>query len=100
MDVPKNRLAALMNYRKSNAQRLTAQPVVTVPKCGTRHDRNSKTAKARGAFPRRSPTMKRLTVIMFAVAAYGGPANAEPLSTFAYDGAGKPVLEFDPATVA
>jgi hypothetical protein len=44
--------------------------------------------------------MKRLTVIMFAIAACGVPASAEPLSIFAYDGAGTPVLEFNPATVA
>jgi hypothetical protein len=43
--------------------------------------------------------MKRLTAIMFALAAYGVPASAASLSIFAYDGAGRPVLEFDPATV-
>jgi hypothetical protein len=44
--------------------------------------------------------MKRLAFIMFAIAAYGMPANAASLSIFAYDGAGRPVLEFDPATVS
>jgi hypothetical protein len=44
--------------------------------------------------------MKRLTVIMFALAVSGVPAGAASLSTFAHDGAGRPVLEFDPATVA
>jgi hypothetical protein len=43
--------------------------------------------------------MKRLTAIMFALAAYGVPASAASLATFSYDGAGRPVLEFDPATV-
>jgi hypothetical protein len=41
--------------------------------------------------------MKRL-IIMFALAAYGVPASAASLLTFAYDGRGKPVLEFNPAT--
>ena len=43
--------------------------------------------------------MKRLTIILFAFAAYGVPASAESLSTFAHDGAGRSVLEFDPASV-
>jgi hypothetical protein len=43
--------------------------------------------------------MKRLTAIMFALAAYGVPANAASLSTFAYDAAGRSVLEFNPASV-
>jgi hypothetical protein len=43
--------------------------------------------------------MERLIVIMFALAAYGVPASAASLSIFAYDGANRPVLEFDPATV-
>ena len=43
--------------------------------------------------------MKRLTIILFAFAAYGVPAGAQSLSTFAYDGAGRPVLEFNPASV-
>jgi len=43
--------------------------------------------------------MKRLTVILFAFAAYGVPASAESLSIFAYDGAGRAVLEFNPAAV-
>jgi hypothetical protein len=42
--------------------------------------------------------MKRLTVIMLALAAYGVPVSAASLSIFAYDGAGRPVLEFDSAT--
>lgn len=42
--------------------------------------------------------IKRLTV-MFAIAAYGAPANAASLSPFAHDGAGRSVLEFYPATV-
>jgi hypothetical protein len=44
--------------------------------------------------------VKRLTVILFALATYGVPASAASLSTFAYDDAGRPVLEFDPATVS
>jgi hypothetical protein len=44
--------------------------------------------------------MKRLTIILFAFAAYGVPANAQSLSTFAHDGAGRSVLEFDPASVS
>jgi hypothetical protein len=48
---------------------------------------------------RRIRTMKRLTAIMFALAAYGVPANAASLSTFAYDAAGRSVLEFNPASV-
>jgi hypothetical protein len=43
--------------------------------------------------------MKRLTAIMFALAASGVPANAASLSTFAYDAAGRSVLEFNPASV-
>jgi hypothetical protein len=44
--------------------------------------------------------MKRLIVIMFALAAAHVPAaGAASLTIFAYDGAGRPVLEFDPATV-
>jgi hypothetical protein len=43
--------------------------------------------------------MKRLAVILFALAAYGAPASAGSLSIFAYDGAGRAVLEFDPAAV-
>jgi hypothetical protein len=43
--------------------------------------------------------MKRLTIILFAFAAYGVPASAQSLSTFAYDGAGRSVLEFNPASV-
>jgi hypothetical protein len=48
---------------------------------------------------RRIRTMKRLTAIMFALAAYGVPASAASLSTFAYDSAGRSVLEFNPASV-
>jgi hypothetical protein len=43
--------------------------------------------------------MKRLTAIMFALAASGVPASAASLSTFAYDAAGRSVLEFDPVAV-
>jgi hypothetical protein len=43
--------------------------------------------------------MKRLTDIMFALVASAVPASAAPLSTFAYDSAGRAVLEFNPATV-
>jgi hypothetical protein len=43
--------------------------------------------------------IKRLTVIICALAAPGAPANAASLSTFAYDGARRSVLEFDPVTV-
>ena len=43
--------------------------------------------------------IKRLIVIMFALAAHGVPASAASLSPFALDGAGRPVLEFYPATV-
>jgi hypothetical protein len=89
-----------MNYTKNNAQRPTAQPVVMAPKCGAGHGNGSKTAKVGRVFVRSVRMMKHLTVIMFTIAAYGVPANAESLSTFAYDGAGKPVLEFNPATVS
>src|SRR5882762_6578309 len=51
-------------------------------------------------FLRRIRMMKRLTIILFAFAAYGVPASAESLSTFAHDGAGRSVLEFDPASVS
>src|SRR5882757_8586290 len=42
--------------------------------------------------------IKCLIVIMFALAAHGVPASAASLSPFAHDGAGRPVLEFAPAT--
>jgi hypothetical protein len=42
--------------------------------------------------------IKRL-IVMFAVAAYGAPANAASPSPFAHDAAGRSVLEFYPATV-
>ena len=42
--------------------------------------------------------IKRLIVIMFALAAHGVPASAASLSPFAHDAAGRPVLEFAPAT--
>jgi hypothetical protein len=48
---------------------------------------------------RRIAMMKRLILIIFAIAAYGVPASAASLSIFAYNDAGRPVLEFDPATV-
>jgi len=48
---------------------------------------------------RRIRTMKRLTAIMFALAASGVPASAASLSTFAYDAAGRSVLEFNPVMV-
>jgi hypothetical protein len=54
--------------------------------------------KVRCVLHRRIGTMKRPTVILFALLAYGVPANAAPQSTFAYDGAGRSVLEFNPAT--
>jgi hypothetical protein len=41
--------------------------------------------------------IKRLIVIMFALAAHGVPASAASLSPFAHDGAGRSVLEFYPA---
>src|SRR6266700_1556864 len=44
--------------------------------------------------------MNRLTAIMFALAASGVPASAASLSTFAYDAAGRSVLEFNPVTVS
>jgi hypothetical protein len=47
---------------------------------------------------RRIRMMKRLTGIMFALAASGAPASAASLSTFAYDAAGRSVLEFNPVT--
>jgi hypothetical protein len=43
--------------------------------------------------------IKRLIVIMFALGAHNVPANAASLSPFAHDAAGRPVLEFYPATV-
>src|SRR5258706_14456581 len=43
--------------------------------------------------------IKRL-IVMFALAAFGVPANAASLSLFAHDGAGRSVLEFYPATAA
>ena len=43
--------------------------------------------------------MKRLIVLIFALAAHGVPASAASLSPFAHDGAGRSVLEFYPATV-
>ena len=43
--------------------------------------------------------IKRLIVPMFALAAHGVPASAASPSPFALDGAGRPVLEFYPATV-
>jgi hypothetical protein len=43
--------------------------------------------------------MKRLTAIMFALTASGVPASAASPSTFAYDAAGRSVLEFNPVTV-
>jgi hypothetical protein len=42
--------------------------------------------------------IKRLIVIMFALGAHNAPANAASLSPFAHDAAGRPVLEFYPAT--
>jgi hypothetical protein len=48
--------------------------------------------------PRRARMIKRLIVIMFALAAHGVPAVAASLSPFAHDGAGRSVLEFYPAT--
>lgn len=48
---------------------------------------------------RRIRMMKRLVAIMFAVAASGVPTSAASLSTFAYDVAGRSVLEFNPASV-
>src|SRR5258707_4845427 len=42
--------------------------------------------------------IKRLIVIVFALGAHNVPANAASLSPFAHDAAGKPVLEFYPAT--
>ena len=41
---------------------------------------------------------KRLIVIMFALGTHSMPANATSLSPFAHDAAGRPVLEFYPAT--
>ena len=40
----------------------------------------------------------RLIVIVFALGAHNVPANAASLSPFAHDAAGRPVLEFYPAT--
>jgi hypothetical protein len=42
--------------------------------------------------------IKRLIVIVFALGAHSAPANAATLSPFAHDAAGRPVLEFYPAT--
>lgn len=42
--------------------------------------------------------IKRLIVIVFALGAHNVPANAASLSPFAHDAAGRPVLEFYPAT--
>lgn len=42
--------------------------------------------------------IKRLIVILFALGAHHVPANAASLSPFAYDAAGRVVLEFYPAT--
>src|ERR1700730_13393930 len=42
--------------------------------------------------------IKRLIVILFALGAHHVPANAASLSPFAHDAAGRPVLEFYPAT--
>jgi hypothetical protein len=42
--------------------------------------------------------IKRLIVVMFALGAHHVPANAASLSPFAHDAAGRPVLEFYPAT--
>jgi hypothetical protein len=42
--------------------------------------------------------IKRLIVLMCALAAHGAPANAASPSPFAHDGAGRSVLEFYPAT--
>ena len=42
--------------------------------------------------------IKRLMVIMLALGAHNVPANAASLSSFANDAAGRPVLEFYPAT--
>lgn len=44
--------------------------------------------------------MKRLAIIMLAISAYRMPADAASLSIFAYDGAARPVLQSDPATVS
>jgi hypothetical protein len=49
-------------------------------------------------FPRWICMIKRLIVIMFVLGAHNMPANAAPLSPFAQDAAGRPVLEFYPAT--
>ena len=50
-------------------------------------------------FPRWACMIKRLIVLMFALAAHGVPASAASLSPFAHDAAGRSVLEFYPATV-
>ena len=42
--------------------------------------------------------VKRLIIIVFALGALNVPANAAALSPFAHDAAGRPVLEFYPAT--
>ena len=42
--------------------------------------------------------IKRLIVIMLALGTHNVSANAASLSPFAHDAAGRPVLEFDPAT--
>jgi hypothetical protein len=42
--------------------------------------------------------IKRLIVIVVALGAHSVPAHAASLSLFAHDAAGRPVLEFDPAT--
>jgi hypothetical protein len=102
MDVPKKGLAALMNYvRGEHPARGRAKPdaIALKREARQRGKPNGSTAPNVGCvFPGWTCVIKRLTV-MFAVAAYGAPANAASLSPFAHDGAGRSVLEFYPATV-